>query len=293
MKFQKHFIQTKDNHQLCLVEIEPAKGIKKKRPLLFIHGAIESGKVFYNEKGLGLAPFLSKQGFPCYILDMRGRGFSIPKLSRNSDFGHKEIFEYDLPDALNFIGQRHDEKIHFITHSWGGVLVNSYLLRDLNHSRSIESTVHLAAKRRVGVVNLHRVFHIDMVWLLFGSLMLAVKGHLPAGLIGPDGESKGTLRDSQKWVYFKKWRDEDFDYHEQVKNIQLPPALYLTGSKDLSMGHYKDVCDFAIESGHTLEDVELLSKKSGNIEDYDHLSILLSKNAPEDHFKRIVKFLLK
>lgn len=292
MEYTKHFLETKDNHSLCLVEMLPnAEEVKIKRPILFIHGAIESGRVFYNDKGLGIAPFLSSLGFPCYILDMRGRGYSRPSLNSESSFSQREIFNYDIPDAINFIKKKHNREINVVTHSWGGVLINSFLLRHIDHSKMIKSIVHLAAKRRVGVINLHRIFHIDIIWLLFGSFMIALKGYLPAGLIGPDGESRGTLRDSQKWVYSKKWKDEEFDYHEQVKKIKLPRSLYLTGARDLSMGHYKDVCEFALESGHTLNDVELLSKENGNKEDYDHLSILLSKKAPDDHFERIYEFL--
>ena len=46
--------------------------------VLFMHGAVENGKIFYTHSNKGLAPFLAEQGYVCYVADLRGRGDSKP-----------------------------------------------------------------------------------------------------------------------------------------------------------------------------------------------------------------------
>lgn len=294
MRKIEHKLKTEDKHQLHLVEVCPDQNLPMKEPLLFVHGAIESGRVFYTESGKGLAPFLVEQGHPCYILDLRGKGESRPSLQEDCSHNQQDILDFDFPAAFDFVANRHPvEKFHIITHSWGGVLINAFLLRSEDNRKSVASCVHLAVKRRVRVFNIHRLFYIDLMWLLIGNLIASIKGFLPPRFYGPDGESKGFLRESVRWIYLNPWTDSKYDYHSQTKSNKLPSALYLTGSKDQCMGHYRDVVDFAIESGHTVDDVQLLSRKNGYMEDYTHLSILISKRAPQDHFQKIHSFLEK
>ena len=263
-------------------------------PLLFIHGALENGGVFYTKKGKGLAPFLQKKGHPCFILDLRGRGKSTPPLSSHSKFGQFDYLHFDIPEALREIRKITGQKnVSFVTHSWGGVLVNSFLLKSPTWIPSIKSIVHISVKRRVSVINPHRLFFIDLMWGLVGTLFLMTKGHLPKNTFGPEGESYQSMKDSQKWVYSKKWMDKQhgLDYPFLARQHQLPPALYITGQKDHCLGHIKDVTDFALESGHSKENIYLLGKKNGHAKDYGHIDILTAKEAIEDHFPMIAEFL--
>lgn len=276
------------------IKIFTPEDASKKRPLIFIHGAIEDGKMFYSDKGKGLAPFLTQKGHPCYVVDLRARGHSTPPLNSSSDFNQFDMLNYDFPEVIRFVKEHSgNEDFSFITHSWGGVLVNSFLLKSPQWIPHCKANIHISTKRRVGVINLHRLFYIDLMWLLVGKLILLIKGYLPPKWYGPGGESRGTLRDSQKWVYSRNWIDSEngLDYNFLADKHQLPPTLYLTGSADQCLGHIRDVKRFALESRHPLKEVLLLSKENGHLQDYDHINILTSPHAPQDHFPIIAKYL--
>lgn len=289
-----HYIETPGEDRLYMAEL-PVQG-PAKEPLLFIHGALENGRVFYTEKGKGLAPYLQKRGHPCFILDLRGRGRSTPPLSRNSTFGQFDYLDHDIPEALRKIKAITGAKeISFVSHSWGGVLVNSFLLKSPTWIPEIKSLVHVSVKRRVSVFNIHRLFYIDLMWAIVGTLFLWIKGHLPKNAFGPEGESYQSLKDSQRWVYSKAWMDKEhgLDYPFLARQHNLPRALYLTGKRDHCLGHIQDVTNFALESGHSEEDIHLLSREKGNARDYGHVDILTAKEAKDDHFPMIADFLAK
>ena len=54
-------------------------------PVFLVHGAIENGRIFYSDNGKGFAPYLQKQGFDVYVLDLRGRGKSLPTLRKGAE----------------------------------------------------------------------------------------------------------------------------------------------------------------------------------------------------------------
>lgn len=281
-------------HKLHLKEFRPDKDQATLVPVLFIHGAIEDGRVFYTNKGKGLAPFLAQQGHHCFVLDLRARGESSPPLGEAPDFNQYDMLDIDFPAVLRFIKERTKiEKFSFVTHSWGGVLVNSFLLKSPQWIPFCERNVHISTKRRVGTFGLHRLFYIDLMWLLIGKLFILFKGYLPPNTFGPQGESKGTLKDSQKWVYSYSWLDKKngLDYNYLANQHKLPPTLYLTGANDKCLGHYKDVKRFALESRHPLREVLLIGKGKGFLQDYDHINILTHPDAVRDHFPIICEYL--
>jgi len=289
---QSHYIEAEAGRKLHVKKVYSTE--RSIGTILFIHGAIENGRVFYSDSGKGLAYFLAKSGFTCYVADLRARGLSSPGLEVEQDFNQFDILENDFPLLIKFV-QRDSglDKLSILTHSWGGVLANCFLLKSPLWIEKINSLVHIASKRRVSVFNIHRLFYIDLMWNLIGNLILLFKGYLPKDYYGPDGESRGTLKDSQKWVYSKSWTDSEngLDYAFLATQHKLPPSLYLTGSKDHCLGHIADVRNFANECGFEDKDVELIGKAQGHSEDYDHISILTSPNAEMDHFPLIESFL--
>lgn len=288
---KSHYIKTDDGNSLHLLEFLPKNA--NSRPILFIHGAIENGAIFYSKSGKGLAPFLQQNDFHCFVLDLRGRGASSPSLSKKSSFGQRELISSDLPNTFDFIqALKPDLPLCLIGHSWGGVLINSFLLENSKYQKSVSHIAHFAVKRRVSVINLHRFFYIDFAWLFLGSLIVKLWGYLPKGFYGPDGESAGTLKDSQHWVYSKEWIDHanKIDYNLLAKSQRLPKAIYFAGSHDRCMGHPKDVQAFALESGHSKSDVFTIGKQYGFQENYDHISLLTKRTCKNEHFQQLIEF---
>lgn len=295
MTSHSHHLKMPQGHSLHIKEFVPEDANKREIPIVFIHGAIENGKIFYSDSGKGLVPFLREQGFHCFVLDLRARGQSKPALDDCEDFNQHTMLDQDIPAVLEFVKEKcKTNKFCFASHSWGGVLVNSFFLKSPQWIPLCVRNVHISTKRRVGVLNLERFFYIDLMWLIMASLIVLIKGHLPKNYFGPDGESKGTLKDSQKWVYSYSWLDKKngLDYNFLADQHSLPQTLYLTGAADKCLGHYKDVKRFALESRHPLKNVYLIGKSTGHKHDYDHINILTHPDAREDHFELIKNFFI-
>lgn len=267
-------------------------------PVLMMHGAVENGRVFYNESGKGLAPYLARNGYDVYAADLRGRGGSYPHVNRNSSYGQTESITQDIPAFMNkIIELRGNAAQHWICHSWGGVLASAHLLRFPENIANVKSLVYFGTKRRVSVKNWHRIIFIDMVWRHIFTLAGKIYGFIPAKKFGAgiDDESRGSHSGCVFWVEEKKWIDpiDGFNYGKAAEHVTLPPALYFAADNDMSLGHKSDVQDFIDESGKHKHKYILLCKKNGNLHDYDHVSMITHKDAPDDHFPEVLAWISK
>ena len=97
-------------------------------PVFMMHGSIENGKIFYSQSLKGLAPYLAQRGFDVFIADLRGKGESTPPVSRKSTYNQTTTLKEDIPLFLSKIRQiKGCQPMHWLAHSWGGVLLLSYL----------------------------------------------------------------------------------------------------------------------------------------------------------------------
>jgi predicted alpha/beta hydrolase len=181
-----------------------------------------------------------------------------------------------------------------VAHSWGGVLLLAWMAR-FAKGVTFGPAVFFASKRRIGVVNLHRLFMVDAVWSLAGIVATAAKGYLPAKSMGMGSENEPAAfyRQVNRWVYSKNWKDasDGFDYKAALRDTALPPLLYFTGKADKVMGHPKDVRRLMEEAGAEIAKFVLLGKAEGNLHDYGHIDLLTSKDCPVDHFPMAVEWL--
>ena len=268
-------------------------------PVLCIPGAIENGKIFYSEKSnKGLAYYLANNGYQAFVADFRGKGKSYPKIDKESSFGQFEIITEDIKIFIDFIIEKTDsKKINILSHSWGGVLISSFLARNPEYIRKIASMVYIAVKRRVMVVNMHRIFVVTFIWNFLTKLIVKIFSYLPSHIFtfASESESKQSVLDSINWVKNNPWIDQidSFNYEIALKNITLPATLHLTGISDLSLGNPIDVQLFINESGHHPYQFKILGKEFGNNLDYNHINILTAREAYDDHFPLIIKWFKK
>lgn len=265
-------------------------------PLFMLHGAIENGKIFYSDSGRGLAPFLARRGFDVYVGDLRGRGESRPRVSRGSRYGQTEAITEDIPALIDYAaGLRGEAPRHWIAHSWGGVLLSSFLARYPERCRPLRSLVYFGSKRCVRVKNLHRFMKVDLIWKFACSILTGICGYLPARRlkIGADDETAKSHRQSVEWVRPSPWIDSEdgFDYRAAIKRIKLPPIWYLAARNDHCLGHPNDVRDFMQEAGEQERRYTLLAKRNGNRRDYDHVTMLTHRDAEIDHFPLVEQWL--
>lgn len=298
VRFQtiSHFIPIQ-GEKLHLLEIIPNATSPLLAPIMLMHGAIENGKIFYSNSQKGLAFFLASHGFPVFIPDLRGRGKSTPLISKNTNHGQYESITQDIPLFYQLIKDKFPEHPQiWFAHSWGGVLLSSCLLRFPEIAKNIQSLVYLGVKRSVLVHNIYRYFYIDLMWKGVASLVREYKGYLPPVLFGSDAESKQSHKDSLAWVKKSKWIDtkDHFDYASKVKETLFPPSLWMTGSKDLAMGHPKDMFRFIDEMKcRENSTAKILGKDNNYLHNYGHIDLLTHPDASKDHFLEILSWIKK
>lgn len=267
-------------------------------PVFMLHGAIENGRIFYTESGKGLAPYLARCGYDVYVADLRGRGKSTPPIDAASRFGQTEAITEDIPAFIDYIVRlRGEAPQHWMAHSWGGVLLSSYLARFSDHRQRVRSLVYFGSKRTVRVKNLHRLLKVDLIWLRLCPLLAGLLGYLPARRLrmGSDSETAKSLLHSLQWVKESPWVDPDdgFDYGTAARQVKLPPTWFIAAQNDHCLGHPRDVYDFMAEAGDQETTYSILSVKNGQQHDYGHIDMLTHPDAIGDHFPLVADWLLR
>ena len=292
LRYESHFAALPGGDRLHLRRIFADPGGK---PVFLLHGFIENGRIFYTENGKGYAPFLARQGYDVFVADCRGQGQSTPRIGAQSDFGQQEFMTEEMPAFLELIKSlKGDQPVHWGAHSWGGVMLLSFLAR-YTPPQPVASMVFFGTKRRISVRNWPWFVSIFIFWDRVFPLIIRRKGYLDVVKyrFGADNESKGDYEETQVWVKRKDWihwRD-GFDFRAALKEMQLPPILYFAGKKDRVLGNPKDVRILAEETGEQDYKVQLLSKANGNAVDYSHINMLTHKSGPEDHFPDAVAWM--
>jgi predicted alpha/beta hydrolase len=286
------------------IEVAPGEQLHVKRirqpqageAVLLLHGVMANGRIFYSASGKGLAHYLARAGFDVFIPDLRGRGASAPAINRHSRHGQGESIQLDLPAVHSEILRiKGAGPVHWLAHSWGGVLMTSCLLRYPGLIPQVGNCVYFAAKRSVRVMNWQRRLQIDLVWNHAAGVIVRLIGFFPARRLGLgiDNESARSQRQCNRWAQGHPWVDEDdgFDYGAAAARVGLPPILYLAAAADACLGHPEDVRRFCAESGPARSCLHLLARTSGHLHDYDHASLLTHADAPRDHFPLVLRWL--
>ena len=266
-------------------------------PVLMLHGSIENGKIYYSKSGKGLAPYLAKNGFDVYVGDLRGRGGSTPPIGRGSAYGQTEAIVEDIPAMMELLLEmRGDTPVHWVAHSWGGVLMASCLARFPELAHRVESLICFAAKRTIRVFNWEKFLIVDLLWNRIAPAVVALCGYVPAREIrfGSDNETKKSYEQNRAWIAREsRWIDcdDDFNYEREVKKVKWPPTLHLAGSADRFLGNPRDVYDFVKETSRQGSHFRILSRKTGHLHDYDHMSLLTHPDAERDHFPMVLRWL--
>lgn len=285
IKHEKHFLKVTENDTICLHRFYSQKG---NTPIFMLHGAMENSKIFHSKSKKGFAPYLAKNGYDVFALDMRGKGESHPKVSKQNKQSQTDQILTDIPLCLSKITElTQKESFHFVGHSWGGVLLLAYLARF--PKTKVNSSIFFGSKRRVSVLTLRRILYIDIVWNSLGTLLGGIKGYVPFKKMkaGSDDEPYPFFREMNNWVYSRSWKDkkDGFDYKINLSKVSLPPTLYYTGVKDHTLGNQKDVKLLINETGaNQTSKFVLLSRSNKNLVDYDHINILTHPKAENDHF---------
>ena len=249
------------------------------QPVLLVHSIARDGSCFIGERHTGLAPYLARQGYDVYVVDLRGRGKSWPKVSGNSHYGVHQAITEDIPAVIKAIIKKHpDTAQRWIGHGWGGVLLSSYLARYGESLCEVVSMVQLGSRRRSGALGAPKKAVLNGLWRRLGKSMVWVNGYLPAKKLrlGNCNEAAQLYRDYLYWSDAEQWIDpkDNFDYGKALKRQHLPPTLYIASTGDTFYGRPEDVRYYALESGRHNGRLLRTDFRSGSLHNYSHLDLL-------------------
>jgi len=267
-------------------------------PALLLHGAVGNGRIFYTRRGTRLGPYLARNGFDVFVADFRGRGQSTPHVYSGACWGQLEIIREDIDLFRRTVRAIHPgAPQHWVAHSWGGVLVMSYLARFPQHAREIASLTLFGSKRCIRVWNLQKFFKVSLVWDRIAALAVRLHGYLPGPRyrLGSDDESIASYRACRDWAKPSEWIDleDGFHYQRAIARVQLPPTRWYAAAADRCLGHPSDVRDFMAECGQPDSNLHLLGVAHGHSMDYNHSSMLADSRAETDIFPEVAAFLRK
>ena len=282
-----------DGEQLHIARWLPAGEIRA--TALLLHGSLANGRSFYSHSGRGLAPFLARHGIACYVPDLRGRGRSTPTLSRHSRHGQWETVVVDIPALHAWVRQCHpDLPVHWLGHSWGGVMMVAALARQPQLAADVASLTLLASKRRLLQRSLAYHLQVNVIWRGLARAVAAVVGYLPARVlrIGADNETRLSLSETYPWLKAGPWRDprDGFDYSSALARLRLPRCWLLAAQDDPVLGQPADVRRLADELPGPVR-YSIHGRAHGGLQDYSHIGLLIHPDAERDHFPQILAWL--
>lgn len=294
MKHQQHSYYLPVSHyQLHIRRLMPLA--EPVGVVLMLHGAIENGRIFYSTSGKGLGCYLADHGFAVYCADFAGRGRSLPHSSSGFDHSQQQLICQDIPALLQHVWQTHQQPIHMIAHSWGGVLAAASLSRHPELLQQVRSKVCFGSKRKIHGKSLEKRLKVDLVWNRFGSWLARKHGYFPARRwrIGADDEPRQFLADCIHWIQADDFVDcsDGFDYAAAAQQVRWPPLWHFVAERDRVLGHPDDVQAFIAEAGQQQTKLTRLGSSAGALLDYDHISMLTHPKAVQDHFPRLVHWL--
>lgn len=260
--------------------------------VFFMHGAVENGKIFYTHSNKGLAPFLARLGYRCYVADLAGRGESKPAIARGAAYGQTEAICAEIPAFIDKIIAHSGEFPRFwVAHSWGGVLFNSAFARFPEYIDKVSACAYFGSKRSLYNRHLGKFIKGNLIWYWLAPKYAQKHGYLPARQLkwGSDNETIKSHYQSMQWAKVLPWVDSDdgFDYGAALRDKSLPPILHIAGVKDKSLAQPIDIKKFMQESGLGLQELKIYGRSHGHHHDYGHIDMLTHPQAVRDQFQDV------
>jgi predicted alpha/beta hydrolase len=237
--------------------------------IFLTHGTFSNRKIC-----IGIAKYFASIGYTCWIMEWRNHGESSKTTKK---FNFETIALFDIKAVLEYLFEELKiSELDCITHSGGGICLTICLLQNEKLISKINSISIFSCQSFGACHNFKNTFKIFLSKYI--SLIL---GYIPAKKIGlgPHNESYYMMKQWFNWNLQKNFKgDSPIDYLDQMKIIKIP-ILSICGEADKFLSPKEGVLDFINAFSNEKNNFINCSISKGFMEDYNHSSIIYSKNA--------------
>ena len=265
-------------------------------PVLLVHGNFSNRGFWVSPKGIGLAPFLAERGYDAWIVELRGHGLS-PKGPHFRSITAEDHIRGDLPAAVAHIHEETGKRPFLVGHSAGGIFIASFLAAAQAGEDVIprpppgQAAAFLpAADLFLGIALFGAQMaggeqYLKLPPLAFlSATLLRVLGRLPAVRLGlgPEDEPAAEMLEFIRWKKRGgRWADSSgLSYQSALQNVRIP-LIALAGARDRNDPAWGCVKLMEAFGGSDRRFV-LLSRRDGFSTDYDHIGMIVSKEAARE-----------
>mgnify|MGYP006119548487 CR=1 FL=1 len=277
------FLKTSDNEKIALWKISNSE--KNVIDNIFLtHGTFSNKNIC-----LGIANYFAKQGYCCYIMEWRNHGKSLPTKTR---FNFETIALKDINKVFSYLFKDLKLKsVHCITHSGGGIALSMFLIKHNIYNHKIDS-ITMFACQAFGACTLRK----NKIKILLSKYLTLLIGYIPAQKIslGPHNESYYTMKQWFDWNLKNKFdsTDKKFDYKFNMLDVKTP--IYSISAKGDTFIAPSIGCKMFLESFSNPDNIfKVYSTNNGNLENYDHSRIIMSRNSAKEIWPSVLKWIEK
>ncbi|MBI3185216.1 MAG: alpha/beta fold hydrolase [Myxococcales bacterium] len=284
--------------------------------MLLLHG-LGANSYGYLYPGRSLAERLSRNGFDCYVAELRGAGQSG---TRHWRYDLEDYLQWDVPAILSLIRETSgQQEVHWIGHSMGGVLLMCHGIREAEPHIGRGVCIGSALDYRVGGSGFERMLKARPLLERLSVVPFGAVTHLLSPLMGrfrnpvelfnfwPSNVEPGVVRAVHANAFGAipvtllnslvgalaeeglRSRDRSLRYLDHADRFPSP-LLLLAGSQDRQ-------CSVAAAEataraiGSDRAQVAAFGKAFGHEDEYGHFDLLLGRRAPVEVWPRIERWL--
>lgn len=275
------WLKTAEQGEIAVTRLAPTTG-KVRAPIVMLPGMFSNRRFWLSDKGVGLAAYLCEQGFDCWMMERRGLGDSGKQGYARASL--KQCIQYDLPAVQALVAQHNPQAAFYMGHSFGGVINASSLAQGYLAGDKVAGLVNFSSQLTVG----KHFLNPPLSALIYGST--ALLRHFPSRQLGmgPENEPPETMRDCARLVSWAK-RKNGNNYWSGFDNIIQPV---------LAFGSVGDTVDPAPGCQYLVDKMAsndksfiLLGKAHGHRKDYDHVGMVVSKDAAKEIWPIVTQWL--
>jgi pimeloyl-ACP methyl ester carboxylesterase len=314
-----HFASACDGWRVAVIRYRAADPRPGAPPVLLVHGIAANRYNLDLTDELSLARHLAARGFDVWMVELRGRGYSLrPKLfsGLHYDWSFDDYAEKDLPAAAaTVIRVSGASKLHLVGFSTGALACYAWL-SDPHRAVEVASLVSIGGAayfKRLGRILSGRLIRslrfLRHRWFL--RVLAPLTGywhpsplqviHNPENLDGAIQRraivnmianfSRVELLQYSDWIMNDVFRsvDQRRDYRGELSRISVP-ALFLAGPRDAlaAPDAVKETFDAV---GSVDKQLVLCSRAQGMRVNYGHFDMVIGRAAPAEIYPLVSRFI--